>query len=168
MSTTTIVNGKELCIHESTMVVVSNMMIYNKFQLQAVKMLDHGLQGLVCHTEDVDRLKQDIVRVLTCLDKQYPRKGYHLTFRQKMRDMSDTGAATKNLEYEISLADSRVTEQHFQERDVFAVVRFIPIQGVFVRSEADEPHMFAAPNWSDRLGWATVYNEILAKEGGEQ
>lgn len=168
MSTTTIVNGKELCIHEYTMVVVSIIMPYNKFQMQAIKMLDLGLQGLVCHTGDVDRLKQDIVRVLACLDKKYPRKGYRMSFRQKIRYMSGTDVARKNLEYEVSLADSRVTESSFQERDVFAVVRFIPIQGVFVRSEAGEPHMFAAPNWGDRLGWANVYNEILAKEGGKQ
>lgn len=168
MSTTTIVNGKELCIHESTIMVVKSFLPRNRFQKQAVNMLDLGLQGLVCHTGDVDRLKQDIVRVLTCLDRQYPRNGYHLSFRQKMRDMSDTGVATKNIAYEIRLADSRVTEQHFQESDVFAAVSFIPIQGVFVRSEADESHMFAAPNWSDRLGWADVYNEILAKEGGKQ
>lgn len=168
MSTTTIVNGKELCIHESTIMVVKSFLPRNRFQKQAVNMLDLGLQGLVCHTGDVDRLKQDIVRVLTCLDRQYPRKDYHLTFRQTMRDISDEGATTQNIVYEIRLADSRVTAQHFYENDVFAVVTFVPIQGVFVRSEADEPHMFAAPNWSNRLGWANVYNEILAKEGGKQ
>lgn len=168
MKTTTTVNGKELCIHESTMVVVSTMMPFNNFQRQALNMLDLGLHGLVCHTEDVDILKQDIVRVLTCLDKQYPRTGYRLSFRQMERDMSGTGTMTKNTSYELRLADSRVTEQQFQGSDVFAVVSFIPIQGFFVRSEADEPHMFAAPLFGDRIGWADVYNNTLAEKGGER
>lgn len=158
----------DMSVYDMSVVVVDCNMPRSRFQLQAINMLNDGLNGLAYRTEDVDILRTDIVEVLKRIEKLCEHDGYHLVTRTFL--CTKLCAKDAQNAFKISLAESfgKGPDDPYSVSfydDVFADISFIPVQGVFVRSEAQPPHMFAAR--FDNSGREDVYNKTLAEEGGE-
>lgn len=158
----------DMSVYDMSVVVVNCKLPRSRFQLQAINILNDSLDGLAYRTEDVDILRTDIVEVLKRIEKLCGHDGYHLVARTSL--CSNLCAKDAQNAFEISLAESfgKGPDDPYSVSlydDVFAEISFIPVQGVFVRSEAQPPHMFAAR--FDNSGREDVYNKTLAEEGGE-
>ena len=76
---------------------------------------------------------------------------------------------SKNVAHEFILYNGVAPVASFDDLDRLATISFIPVQGIFLRNDNPDMHLFATPFFGDRIGWADVYNSTLEyKKGGEQ
>ena len=134
----------------------------NRFQRQVCEVLYGALHGLVFRTDDFELLKRNVMKALERIDKTCPRKN-----RRMQTFYSGLGTdLLGRLRYVNTLEIGEMVES----KDVFikvCVVKFMPIQGLFYKTEEGEPYLFASPLSSDRIMWADYYNNIMEEEGGE-
>lgn len=134
----------------------------NRFQEQVVNMLSTALHGLVFPTDKSGLMQSDIMEALDKLDKMYPRRKYKLgtLFDDNVEDLYRSSRGVKRLR----IFDWIPGTDNLYE---VAAVFFMRVQGVFVLPDSEHDELlFAAPFYSDRIGWASQYNDLLAQKGG--
>lgn len=131
----------------------------DEFQKEVGRLMTLGLNGLAYRTEHVENLLADIRYVVFLLHKKYGCEGYVPTVTTCCNKCSKDGA---EIGFRVTLAE--LSDSSNLIGHCFAVLDLIPVQGVFVRSEAQSPHMFAVR--FDNSGREDVYNKTLAEEGG--
>lgn len=158
----------ERYIDQFSMVVVkTDRKTETRFEEQVVNMLNSAFHGLMFPTCDGDILRADIETVLFRLEAKLSHSCDYFAIHKLTRNLSPGCKDSKNVAHEFILYNNMECNAPLDEIGRFATISFIPVQGIFVRSEADEPHMFATPLFGDRIGWADVYNNTLAEKGGE-
>ena len=166
---TEIADYAERYIDQLSMVVVkTDRKTETRFEEQVVNMLNSALHGLMFPTCDGDILRADIETVLYRLEARLSYSCDYFAIEKLTRSMSPGCEDSKNVAHEFILYNGVGPVAPFNCLDRLATISFIPVQGIFVRNEADEPHMFAVPLFGDRIGWADVYNNTLAEKGGER
>lgn len=166
---TEIADYAERYIDQFSMVVVkTDRKTETRFEEQVVNMLNSAFHGLMFPTCDGDILRADIETVLYRLEARLSYSCDYFAIEKLTRSMSPGCEDSKNVAHEFILYNGVGPVAPFNCLDRLATISFIPVQGIFVRNEADEPHMFAVPLFGDRIGWADVYNNTLAEKGGEQ
>lgn len=159
----------ERYIDQFSMVVVkTDRKAETRFEEQVVEMLNSALHGLVFPTYDRDILKADIETVLFRLEARLSYSCDYFAIQKLTRNMSPDCKDSKNVAHEFILYNNMDCNDPFDEIGRFATISFIPVQGIFVREEIVDTHMFATPFFGDRMGWAYLYNNTLAEEGGEE
>lgn len=147
----------------SIVLVNATPTLENRFQRQVCEVLYGALHGLVFRTDDFELLKRNVMKALERIDKTCPRKN-----RRMQTFYSGLGTdLLGRLRYVNTLEIGEMVES----KDVFikvCVVKFMPIQGLFYKTEEGEPYLFASPLSSDRIMWADYYNNILEEKGGEK
>lgn len=134
----------------------------NRFQRQVCEVLYSALHGLVFRTDDFELLKRNVMKVLQHIDKVCPRKG-----RRMSTLYSELGT---NLLGRLRRVNNLDIGEIVEPKGIYVrvcVVKFMPIQGLFYKTEGGEPYLFASPLSSDRIMWADYYNNILEEKGGE-
>lgn len=94
----------DMSVYDMSVVVVNNKLPRSRFQLQAITMLNDGLNGLAYRTEDVDILRTDIVEVLKRIEKLCEHDGYHLVTKTSL--CTKLCAKDAQNAFKISLAES--------------------------------------------------------------
>lgn len=166
---TEIADYAERYIDQFSMVVVkTDRKTETRFEEQVVNMLNSAFHGLMFPTCDRDILKADIETVLFRLEARLSPGYDYFAIEKLTRTMSPGCEDSKNVAHEFILYNNIDISLPFDEIGRFATISFIPVQGIFVREEIVDTHMFATPFFGDRIGWADVYNNTLAEKGGEQ
>lgn len=165
---TEIADYAERYIDQFSMVVVkTDREAETRFEEQVVKMLNSALLGLVFPTYDRDILKADIETVLFRLEAKLSHSCDYFAIHKLTRNMSPDCKDSKNVAHEFILYNNMECNVPLDEIGRFATISFIPVQGIFVRNDNPETHLFATPFFGDRIGWADVYNNTLTEKGGE-
>lgn len=151
----------------SMVVVKTDRKAETRFEEQVVNMLNSALNGLMFPTCDGDILRADIETVLYRLEARLSYSCDYFAIEKLTRSMSPGCEDSKNVAHEFILYNNMDCNDPFDEISRFATISFIPVQGIFVREEIVDTHMFATPFFGDRIGWAYLYNNTLAEEGGE-
>ena len=138
-----------------------------RFEKPMVDMLKSGLNGLMFPTCDGDILRADIETVLYRLEARLGFSCDVFSIEKVTRSLSPGCEDSKNVAHEFILYNGIGPVEPFNGLDRLATISFIPVQGIFVREEIVDTHMFATPFFGDRIGWADVYNNTLAEKGGE-
>lgn len=156
-------------IDEMSMVVVkTDRKTETRFEEQVVNMLNSALNGLMFPTCDGDILRADIETVLYRLEARLSHSGNYSAIEKLTRTMSPGYEDSKNVAHEFILYNNIAFDDPFDEIGRFATISFIPVQGIFLRNDNPDMHLFATPFFGDRIGWADVYNNTLAEKGGEE
>lgn len=151
----------DMSVYDMSVVVVETTDCpRDEYQKEVGRLMKLGLNGLAYRTEHVDNLLADIDYVVSLLHKKYSCEGYIPSVITCCNKYSKDGA---EIGFRVTLAELSDSDNLLDHK--FAVIDLIPVQGVFVRSEAQSPHMFAAR--FDNRGREDVYNKTLAEEGGE-
>ena len=160
----------ERYIDQFSMVVVkTDRKTETRFEEQVVNMLKSALNGLMFPTCDGHILRADIETVLYRLEARLSYSCDYFAIEKLTRSMSPGCEDSKNVAHEFILYNGIGPVAPFNCLDRLATIRFIPVQGIFVREEIVDTHMFATPFSGDRIGWAYLYNNTLEdKKGGEQ
>ena len=165
---TEIADYAERYIDQFSMVVVkTDRKTETRFEEQVVNMLKSALNGLMFPTYDGDILRADIETVLYRLEARLSHSCDYFAIEKLTRSMSPGCEDSKNVAHEFILYNN--IDHPFDEIGRFATNSFIPVQGIFVRNDNPDTHLFATPFFGDRIGWADVYNNTLeGKKGGEE
>ncbi len=157
-------------IYEMSMVVVkTDRKTETLFEEQVVNMLNSALNGLMFPTCDGDILRADIETVLYRLEARFGFSCDLFSIEKVTRSMSPGCEDSKNVAHEFILYNGVAPVASFDDLDRLATISFIPVQGIFLRNDNPDMHLFATPFFGDRIGWADVYNSTLEyKKGGEQ
>lgn len=159
----------ERYIDQFSMVVVkTDRKAETRFEEQVVKMLNSALHGLMFPTCDGHILRADIETVLYRLEARLSYSCDYFAIEKLTRNMSPDCEDSKNVAHEFILYNGIGPVAPFNCLDRLATIRFIPVQGIFVRNDNPDMHLFATPLFCDRIGWADVYNNTLAEKGGEE
>lgn len=159
----------ERYIDQFSMVVVkTDRKTETRFEEQVVNMLNSALNGLMFPTCDGDRLRADIETVLYRLEARLSYSCDYFAIEKLTRSMSPGCEDSKNVAHEFILYNGVGPVAPFNCLDRLATISFIPVQGIFVRNDNPDMHLFATPFFGDRIGWADVYNNTLAEKGGEE
>lgn len=165
---TEIADYAERYIDQFSMVVVkTDRKTETRFEEQVVNMLNSALNGLMFPTCDGDRLRADIETVLYRLEARLSYSCDYFAIKKLTRSMSPGCEDSKNVAHEFILYNGIGPVAPFNCLDRLATIRFIPVQGIFLRNDNPDTHLFATPFFGDRIGWADVYNNTLAEKGGE-
>lgn len=167
---TEIADYAERYIDQFSMVVVKiDRKTETRFEEQVVNMLNSALNGLMFPTCDGDILRADIETVLYRLEARLGFSYDVFSIEKVTRSLSPDCEDSKNVAHEFILYNGVGPVAPFNCLDRLATIRFIPVQGIFVRNDNPDTHLFATPFFGDRIGWADVYNNTLEDEkGGEQ
>ena len=166
---TEIADYAERYIDQFSMVAVKiDRKTETRFEEQVVNMLNSALNGLMFPTCDGDILRADIETVLYRLEARLSYSCDYFAIEKLTRNLSPDCEDSKNVAHEFILYNNIGISHPFDEIGRFATISFIPVQGIFVREEIVDTHMFATPFFDDRIGWAYLYNNTLAEKGGEQ
>lgn len=150
-------------IDKFSMVLVNTTTSFeNFFQREVCNMLYSALHGLVFRTDDFQLLKRNVMKVLQHIDKVCPRKGRRMStlYSELGTDLLGRLRRVNNLDIGEIVESKGIYVR-------VCVVKFMPIQGLFYKTEGGEPYLFASPLSSDRIMWADYYNNILEEKGGE-
>ena len=139
-----------------------------RFEKHVTDMLKSAFDGLMFPSCDGDVLRADIETVLYRLEARLGYSTEYLAIEKLTRSMSPGYEDSKNVAHEFVLYNNIDPDEPFDEIGRLATISFIPVQGVFVREDNPDLHMFATPFFGDRNGWADAYNNTLAEEGGER
>ena len=167
---TEIADYAERYIDQFSMVVVKiDRKTETRFEEQVVNMLNSALNGLMFPTCDGDILRADIETVLYRLEARLGFSYDVFSIEKVTRSLSPDCEDSKNVAHEFILYNGIGPVEPFNGLDRLATISFIPVQGIFVRNDNPDTHLFATPFFGDRIGWADVYNNTLEdKKGGEQ
>lgn len=150
-------------------VVKTDRKAETRFEEQVVEMLNSALNGLMFPTCDGDILRADIETVLYRLEARLSYSCDYFAIQKLTRNMSPGCEDSKNVAHEFILYNGIGPVAPFNCLDRLATIRFIPVQGIFLRNDNPDTHLFATPFFGDRIGWADYYNSTLEdKKGGEQ
>ena len=157
-------------VDQMSMVVVKiEVKACGRFEKTMVDMLKSGLNGLMFPTCDGDILRADIETVLYRLEARLGFSYDVFSIEKVTRSLSPDCEDSKNVAHEFILYNGIGPVEPFDGLDRLATISFIPVQGIFVRNDNPDTHLFATPFFGDRIGWADVYNNTLEdKKGGEQ
>lgn len=150
-------------IDKFSMVLVNTTTSFeNRFQREVCNVLYSALHGLVFRTDDFQLLKRNVMKVLQHIDKVCPRKGRRMStlYSELGTDLLGRLRRVNNLDIGEIVESKGIYVR-------VCVVKFMPIQGLFYKTEGGEPYLFASPLSSDRIMWADYYNNILEEKGGE-
>ena len=167
---TEIADYAERYIDQFSMVVVKiDRKTETRFEEQVVNMLNSALNGLMFPTCDGDILRADIETVLYRLEARLGFSYDVFSIEKVTRSLSPDCEDSKNVAHEFILYNGIGPVEPFNGLDRLATISFIPVQGIFVRNDNPDTHLFATPFFGDRIGWADVYNNTLeGKKGGEE
>lgn len=159
----------ERYIDQFSMVVVkTDRKTETRFEEHVVNMLNSALNGLMFPTCDGHILRADIETVLYRLEARLSHSCGYFAIEKLTRNMSPGCEDSKNVAHEFILYNNIDIDHPFDEIGRLATISFIPVQGIFVRNDNPDTHLFATPFFGDRIGWADVYNNTLEEEkGGE-
>lgn len=167
---TEIADYAERYIDQFSMVVVKvDRKADSRFEKHVVDMLNSAINGLMFPTCDGDILRTNIATVLYRLEARLSYSFDYFAIEKLTRSMSPGCEGSKNVAHEFILYNNMVFDEPFDEIGRLATISFIPVQGIFVRNDNPDIHLFATPFFGDRIGWADVYNNTLEdKKGGEK
>lgn len=151
-------------IDSFSIVLVNTLPTYeNRFQRDVCDIMYGALHGLVFPTDDFNLLKRNVMKVLELIDKNNPRKD-----RQLRTSLIDFEVDRFDRERRVNTLAIGEVIQHEGVFRRICFVKFMPVQGIFVKTEVGEPKLFAAPFFQDRIMWAYSFNKYLEEEGGKQ
>ena len=139
-----------------------------RFERHVTDMLKSAFDGLMFPSCDGRILRADIASVLYKLEARLGCSTENLAIEKLTRSMSPGYEDSKNVAHEFIIYNNMDYDEPFDEIGRLATISFIPVQGVFVREDNPDLHMFAAPFFDNRNGWADEYNNTLAEKGGER
>ena len=139
-----------------------------RLERHVTDMLKSAFDGLMYPSCDGHILRADIETVLYRIAAILGYQTEYLAIEKLTRSMSPGCEDSKNVAHEFVLYNNIDPDEPYDEIGRLATISFIPVQGVFVREDNPDLHMFATPFFGDRIGWADAYNNTLAEKGGER
>lgn len=139
-----------------------------RFERHVTDMLKSAFDGLMFPSCDGLILRADIASVLYRLEARLGCSTENLAIEKLTRSMSPGYEDSKNVAHEFIIYNNIDFDKPFDEIGRLATISFIPVQGVFVREDNSDQHMFATTFFGDRINWADEYNNTLAEKGGKR
>lgn len=159
----------ERYIDQFSMVVVkTDRKAETRFEEHVMNMLNSAINGLMFPTCDGHILRADIETVLYRLEAKLSHSCDYFAIEKLTRTMSPGYEDSKNVAHEFILYNNIDIDHPFDEIGRFATINFIPVQGIFLRNDNPDTHLFATPFYGNSIGWADKYNNTLEEEGGKK